>query len=480
VRPVDAHWIDGDWHRGTSGRMLPVIDPSTEQILTEVSCASRSEVDAAVMSARRALGAWRASSLEARAALLLQLAKTLDARSELFAETLAREIGCPLWFGRDFQVPMPIRNLSAMVEALRAIAFEENAGTSVVWREPVGVVAAITPWNAPLHQIVAKVGAAIAAGCTVVVKPSELAPLTVRALVEVLKEAGVPDGVVNVVFGDSETGRALVEHSEVDLVSFTGSVAAGRRVAAAAGEGIKQVKLELGGKSAAILLDDADLPAAMAGVLSSCFSNGGQVCVAQTRLIVPVEARSQVEDLCRSLGAGWVVGHPLAPETRVGPLASEAGRGRVERIITESLAQGARAIIGGHGAPQGIDCGYYVRPTVLTDVTTGMEVVREEVFGPVLSLLHYRDLDEAVELANATKFGLSGGIWTSNRVRGADVARRLRTGQVSINGAPQNYATPFGGCGWSGFGRENGRYGIESFLQYKAVHGAGTPPGSPL
>ncbi|MEH2524090.1 MULTISPECIES: aldehyde dehydrogenase family protein [unclassified Bradyrhizobium] len=480
MRPVDAHWIDGGWHRGTSSRMLPVIDPSTEQILTEVSCASPAEVDAAVSSARRALAVWRGSSLENRAALLLHIAQRLEARTELFAETLAREIGSPLWFGRQFQVPMPIRNLAAMVEALQAIAFEENAASSVVWREPVGVIAAITPWNAPLHQIIAKVGAAIAAGCTVIVKPSELAPSTARALVEVLDEVGVPAGVVNVVFGDGETGRALVEHPEIDLVSFTGSVRAGRKVAALAGEHIKQVKLELGGKSAAVILDDADLEAAVAGVLRSCFSNSGQVCVAQTRLIVPMEARTEIEALCQSLGADWVMGHPLAPETRIGPLASGAGRDRVRRMITEALSQGARAIIGGPGAPEGLTRGYYMYPTVLTDLTAGMEVVREEAFGPVLSLLHYSSLDEAVELANATRFGLSGGIWTSNRERGVEVARRLRTGQVSINGAPQNYATPFGGCGWSGFGRENGRYGIESFLQYKAVHGVQTPPGLPL
>lgn len=472
MTPLDANWIDGTWQRTASTRALPVVDPTTEETFAELSCATQTEVDAAVRSARTALSSWRASSLAARAALLRRLAELLGARTETFAGLLAREIGCPLWFSRDLQVPMPVRNLAAMAAALDAMALEEQAGTSVIWREPIGVVAAITPWNAPLHQIVAKVGAAIAAGCTIVVKPSELAPGTVRELVEVMREAGVPAGVVNVVFGDGETGRGLVEHPDIDMVSFTGSVAAGRKVGAAAGHGIKKAALELGGKSAAIVLRDAALDQAVAGVLRTCFGNSGQVCVAQTRLLVAVEDQPAVEDLCATLGAGWVVGPPLDPATRVGPVASRAARDRVDGFVSGGLAEGARAVLGGAGAPDRMARGFFVRPTILADVTPGMEVSREEVFGPVLVVQGYRDVDEAVELANATRYGLSGAVWSGDRARGLEIARRMRTGQVSLNGAPQNYATPFGGCGWSGIGRENGRFGIEEFLQFKAVHGA--------
>lgn len=469
---LDTNWIGGRWVPATSARRLRLVNPSTARPAATLVLASPADVDQAVQDARRALTSWRGTLLSARAACLDRLRNLLGENTERFAHLLADEIGCPLWFGREMQVPMPIRNLGAMLDALHVMELEQQAGTSAILREPVGVVGAITPWNAPLHQIVAKIGAAVAAGCTVVLKPSELAPATTRALIGLMDGAGFPPGVVNVVFGDAEAGTALVCHPDVDMVSFTGSVGIGRAIGAAAGQAIKKVALELGGKSAAILLPNAPLDQAVAGVLRTCFANSGQVCVAQTRLLAPWELQDEVEALCRQHAASWHVGLPSDSSARMGPMATAAGRDRFLRTVAGAVADGARVVTGGTECPDGLDQGFFVRPTVLSEVTPAMDVVREEVFAPLLTIQTYRDVDEAVEIANATRFGLSGAVWNADVGQALAVARRLRTGQVSLNGAPQNYATPFGGCGWSGTGRENGRFGIDEFLQFKAVHGA--------
>ena len=428
MKLLDGNWIGGRWQPAGSSRSLALVDPSTETTFAELRLASTGDLDFAVEAAQGAAAAWRATTLGQRATSLDRLRGLLVEHTERFARLMAQEIGCPLWFGRDMQVPMPVRNLAAMIEAMSTMRLEEEAGTSAIWREPIGVVAAITPWNAPLHQIVAKLGAALAAGCTVVLKPSELAPSTARALVDLLHLAGLPPGVVNVVFGDAEIGSALAAHDGVDMVSFTGSVRVGRAVGAAAGQGIKKVALELGGKSAAILLDDAPIDQAVPGVMRTCFANSGQVCVAQTRLLVPHSMLAKVEAACRHHAATWRVGRPTDPDARMGPMATRSGRDRFVRGVENAVASGARLVFGGAQWPDGPDIGFFVRPTVLSDVTAEMEVVREEVFGPLLTIQTYAEIDEAVAIANTSRFGLSGAVWGLDTGRAVDVARRMRTG----------------------------------------------------
>jgi acyl-CoA reductase-like NAD-dependent aldehyde dehydrogenase len=472
---LDTHWIEGRWVPSSGRRPLLLLNPTTEEPFAQVIAGDGDDVDRAVRAARAALPGWEATDTAQRSALLRRIRDRLGEQLEPLAREIAREIGSPLWFGRAMQVPMPMGNLSAMADALNAMTLEEAAGTSTITREAIGVVGAITPWNAPLHQIISKIGGALAAGCTTVLKPSELTPRTVRLLIDILHDAGVPPGVINVVFGDGDTGRLLVEHPGLDMVSFTGSVAAGRRIGEATGRGIRKVGLELGGKSAALLMLDAPLDAAVAGVLRTCFANSGQVCVAQSRMIVPEVLAPAVENLCKQQSLEWRVGLPTEEATRVGPLATAAGRERVLGMVGRGLAEGARVVCGGVTRPEGMERGFFVRPTVLADVSSGMEIAQEEVFGPVLVIQTYYDLDEAVALANGTSYGLSGAVWSADRDAATAVARRMRSGQVSVNGAPQNYATPFGGRGLSGIGRENGRFSIEEFLEWKAIHGVRAP-----
>jgi acyl-CoA reductase-like NAD-dependent aldehyde dehydrogenase len=334
------------------------------------------------------------------------------------------------------------------------------------------VVAAITPWNFPLHQIVAKVGAALAAGCTVVLKPSELAPLVARRFARIVHEAGFPPGVFNLVWGNGpDTGAALAAHPDVDMVSFTGSIPGGRAVAHAAAETIKKVALELGGKSATILLDDAPLADAVQTVLRQCFTNSGQICAAQTRLLVPHALMREVEAICKRAASEWTVGDPSHPDTRLGPVANRRQFETVQRHIATALDEGAQLVAGGPGRPAGYDKGYFVRPTVFSGVTMEMSLAHEEVFGPVLAIMPYTDEEHAISIANGTPYGLSGGVFSATPRRALALARRLRTGQVVINGAPQNLAAPFGGYRQSGIGRENGRYGVEEFFEWKSIQG---------
>ncbi|MBE7200194.1 MAG: aldehyde dehydrogenase family protein, partial [Parafilimonas terrae] len=338
-------------------------------------------------------------------------------------------------------------------------------------RVPCGVVAAITPWNAPLHQIVGKVVAALAAGCTVVLKPSEIAPSTAQLFAQAVDEAGLPAGAFNLVWGDAAVGAALVRHREVDVVSFTGSERGGARVAEAAGSEIKRVVLELGGKSAAILLNDAPMEKAVTTVLTQCFANTGQTCVAQSRLLVPRGRLREVEQLCADGAAAWAPGDPRDEATRMGPVASEAQKHTVTRLIEGALRDGARRVAGGGAPSPGLPSGFFVPPTVFSDVAPDSALAQEEVFGPVLSVIPYDSEDEAIRIANGTRFGLSGSVWGDDLSRATGVAARLETGQVGLNGAPQNFLAPFGGVKRSGFGRENGRFGVEEFLQLRAIHG---------
>lgn len=467
---LDNNLINGSWVRA-GGDTIVTVNPATTQPRAQVRFATAMDVDMAVRAAHAAFPAWSARNVAERNAILRRLHDILHERAEDFARVIAEEVGSPLWFSRRIGMAMPVRNLELAIEAAEELFTETAIGTSVLRREPYGVVAAITPWNAPVHQIVAKVGAALAAGCTVVLKPSEFAAETARLFADAVQDAGVPAGVFNMVFGGGDIGEALVAHPLVDVVSFTGSGAVGRKVAATAAGGIKKVALELGGKSATILLDDADLEKAAETIPALCFANSGQVCVSQSRLLVPRELLSRIEGLLIDAAAGWTIGPPTDEASRIGPVASRAQYDRVRRFIETGIAEGARLLVGGADPVRELP-GYYVRPTIFSGVTPDMTIAREEIFGPVLSIIAYDSVDEAIEIANMLPFGLSGGVWSSDVARASEVARRMRTGQVAINGAPQNLAAPFGGYKESGYGRENGRFGVEEFLQMKAIHGA--------
>lgn len=463
-------YVDGAFRDSTGTAVVAVVDPSTEAPVAEVVLCSSADVDAAVAAARRGFEAWRNSSLAMRRDALRAIGLQLAARTDEIVASLAEEIGCPVWLGRLMQVPMPLKGIDLAIEGLDAIAWTETIGNGLVERVPCGVVAAITPWNFPLHQIVAKVAAAIGAGCSVVLKPSEVAPGAAQLFVQAVDAAGLPPGVVNLVWGRAAVGEQLVAHPGVDRVSFTGSTNVGRSIAKAAARLLKPVTLELGGKSAAVLLDDADLDVAMPVVMRMGLANSGQACVAQSRLIAPDALLPEIVERFEALAATWPLGDPRDDATRLGPLATETQYGHVVRMIDEARRDGASLRIG--GAAQGFDRGWYVAPTLFTDVRPGMAIAQQEVFGPVLALMGYDDEAEAEALANATPYGLSGAVWSEDVKRATTFARRMKTGQVVINGAAQNLATPFGGCGASGAGRENGRFGIEDLLDYRALHGA--------
>ncbi|WP_326541165.1 aldehyde dehydrogenase family protein [Pseudorhodoferax sp.] len=467
----EVFYAAGAFHRSGGCTQAVVVNPATAEPAGAVTLCSHDDLDLALRSARQAQPRWAASSLEERRQLLQRLHDALAARGEAVVASLAREIGCPVWLGRSMQVPMALKGLILAAEGLAQVRWQETIGNGVVERVPVGVVAAITPWNFPLHQIAAKVAGALAAGCAVVIKPSEVAPGAALAFVEAVHEAGVPAGLVNLVWGGADIGAALVEDERVDQVSFTGSTAVGRRVMAAAAARLARVTLELGGKSAAVLLDDADLDVALPVVLRMALANSGQACVSQSRVVVPRARLAEVQQRLVSLCDDWPVGDPLDEATRLGPVATGAQLAQVDRMVRHAIDQGAQVLCGGPGPLPSQARGFYVAPTLLGGVHPGMAVAQQEVFGPVLAVLAADDDADAVRLANATAYGLSGAVWSCDVARAAAVARQMRTGQVVINGAAQNLATPFGGWGHSGFGRENGRFGIEECLQYRALHG---------
>ncbi|HYF25240.1 MAG TPA: aldehyde dehydrogenase family protein [Baekduia sp.] len=453
--------------------MIDVVDPSTEEVVARVAEDGAQGVDAAVRAARAALAGWAATALDDRLALLEAFAGQLEERAEELAQAIAREIGMPIGQARTVQVPLAPAGLHAAVAAARAFPFSEQDGPATIVREPAGVVAAITPWNFPLHQIVAKIGPALAAGCTVVLKPSELAPTNALLLAEAAREAGLPGGVLELVSGTGPvTGEALVAHPDVAVVSLTGSVRAGRRVGALAGAGLKRVCLELGGKSPSIVLDDADAEAAIRHSVSRSFLNSGQACNAPTRLLVRRDALADAEALAREVAEELVVGPAFEDGVTMGPVISADARDRVLGIVDAAARDGARLVTGG-GAPAR-ERGYFVAPTVFSDVGADSELAQTEVFGPVLAIQAYDDDDDAVRLANATPYGLSAEVWTADTQRARAVAARLRCGQVKVNGVRTRDAlqAPFGGYGQSGVGRELGRFGLEELLEVKAVLGA--------
>ncbi|WP_051837289.1 aldehyde dehydrogenase family protein [Streptomyces sp. NRRL WC-3742] len=463
-------YIDGAWRPSRDAGAITVLNPATEQVLASVPAGGAADVDAAVAAARRAARAWGATAREERLAPLTRLRDGLAAAQEEITATVVAELGAPVGFAAAVHAGLPLTVAGSYLALLAEHPFEERIGNSVVLAEPAGVVAAITPWNYPLHQIVAKVVPALAAGCPVVLKPAEDTPLVARLFARLVHEAGFPAGVFNLVTGTgTEAGAALIAHPGVDLVSFTGSTGVGREVAATAGRALKRVALELGGKSANVVLPGADLARAVNVNVANVFANSGQTCSAWTRLLVHEDRYEEAVELAAEACAKYVPGDPADPRTRIGPLVNAEQLARVRRYLDGALAEGARLVVGGSEPVEGLPTGYYVRPTVLADVTPEMTVAQEEIFGPVLVVLPYRDKDHAAELANGTPYGLAGGVWAADTETAAAFARRLDTGQVDLNGGRFNPLAPFGGYKSSGLGRELGRHGLEEFLTYKSL-----------
>lgn len=464
----EHHFINGRFCPVSVAGTTVVHDCATEEAIGQVAHGSSKNVSAAVSAARNAAAQWRATSVVKRAKYLRLIADALERRGAQLAQGISREVGMPLKLCQRIQVDAPIAAWRAMADTVGDFQFAIDVGHSIVMHESVGVVAAITPWNYPLHQITGKLAPALAAGCTVVLKPSELAPTTARMLMEAVAESGIPAGVVNVVLGDAVTGRALVEHPGVEMVSFTGSTSVGRQIASTAAALLKRISLELGGKSASVVLDDADMAQAVRHAVSSCFLNSGQTCSAITRLLVPEDRYEE----CRALVAGAVarlkVGDPGDSATRIGPLISASQRSRVLAIVKEAEAAGFDLIAGGSTAAVPA-IGYFVAPTAFGRIAPDSQIAQEEVFGPVLAVLTYDNETQAISLANGTKYGLAGAVWSASEERARRVACEIRAGQVDVNGAVFNPADPFGGFACSGMGREGGTFGLAEFLEPRAI-----------
>lgn len=467
-------YIDGDWvEPAEPGATVAAVNPATEEPTALVALGSAADVDRAVAAARRAFPAFAETSREERLALLRRIVDAYKARYEDIAAAISCEVGAPLAMARNAQAAMGIAHLKQTIAVLSAYAFEKEAGSSLIVREPVGVVGLITPWNWPMNQIACKVAPAIAAGCTIVLKPSELAPVSARIFAEALDAAGVPKGVFNLVQGTGDpVGSAIAAHPDIDMVSFTGSTRAGILVAKAAADTVKRVHQELGGKSANIILPDADLRRAVTGGAHGCFHNSGQSCNAPTRMLVHESQYEEAVEHAAAVARKLKVGDPAAADTTLGPVIGAGQFDRIQGLIATGVAEGARLAAGGPGRPDGLERGFFVRPTVFADVTPEMTVAREEIFGPVLAILKYRDEDEAVAIANDSPYGLSGYVSSGDPERARRVARRLRTGSVHLNGALPDLAAPFGGYKRSGNGREWGEAGFEEFLETKAILGA--------
>src|SRR3954447_1411545 len=463
-------YIGGEWVSPSGDGSLDVIDSTTEQGMGRVPEGTAADVARAVAAARAAFEEWSQVPLEQRVAACAAIGQQLAARSAEIAALISREVGMPIELSTMIQAGLPTMDFASMPEVAARTAWEEQVGNSLIVREPVGVVGCITPWNYPLHQLCAKVAPALAAGCAVVAKPSEVTPLTAFVLAEIMDEVGLPPGLFNLVPGYGQTvGEAIAAHPGIDMVSFTGSTRAGKRVAEVASGTVKRVALELGGKSPNVILDDADLLKAVPDGLGKCFLNSGQTCSALTRMLVPRARLAEVEQIAAAALPHFPVGDPLQPGNTMGPLVSDTQRERVRGYIRKGVEEGAKLVAGGEDPPEGAERGYFVQPTIFSEVTPEMTIAQEEIFGPVLVLMPYEDDEDAVRLANATIYGLAGGVWSGDEDRARRVARRLRTGQVEINGAAFNPLAPFGGYKQSGHGRELGRFGLEEFLETKAI-----------
>ncbi len=463
-------YIDGTWAEPYGDGTIEVINPASEETIGFVPVGSEADVNAAVEAAKGAFYSWSCTSVEERADFLNKLSGAIKDRAEELAMLITSEVGTPIEYSRMAMVGTPRVVTRSYAKILDNFVWEEKIRNSLVVKEPIGVVAMITPWNFPLHQIIGKVAPAIAAGCTMVLKPSKEAPLNAFVLAEILDDIGLPSGVFNLVSGHGrEIGEAMSSHPGVDMVSFTGSTNAGVRVTELAAPTVKRVTLELGGKSANIILDDADIPRAASSAIYACFGNSGQECSALTRLLIPEDSRDEVIDVISGKIGRYTVGDPMVEGNRCGPLVSKSQQESVSSFISSGIEEGATLVAGGEGLPDGLECGFYVKPTVFADVTPEMTIFREEIFGPVLSITAYSSEEEAIELANDSEYGLSGGVWSMDEERAMSVARRMRTGQVSINGGAFNVTAPFGGYKRSGLGRELGVHGLEEFLEIKSI-----------
>ena len=467
-------YIDGAWQAPTTKKTLPVVNPATEEPLYEVALGSAADVDKAVAAARRAFETYSLTTREQRVELLGKIIEVYTRRMKEVGASISDEMGAPLGFAERFQAGAGLGHLMTTRDVLKTYPFEERLGTAMIVREPVGVVGMITPWNWPLNQIACKVAPALAAGCTMVLKPSEYTPTSALIFAEILHEAGVPKGVFNLVNGlGAEVGAAMSVHPGIDMVSFTGSTRAGIDVVQRAAPTVKRVTQELGGKSPNIILEDADLGKLIAAGTAHCFNNTGQSCNAPTRMLVPFTKMKDAAAIAKAVADKAKPGDPRSTETTMGPVVNRVQWEKIQGLIKKGIDEGATLVTGGLGRPDGLNKGYYVRPTIFADVTNDMTIAREEIFGPVLSIIGYKDEDEAVRIANDTPYGLAGYVSSGDVQRARRVARRLRAGNVNLNGAPNERAAPFGGYKQSGNGREWGRFGVEEYLEVKAVAGWG-------
>ena len=470
IRTYTQQYINGEWTDAESDEKLDVINSTTEEVIARIPQGTVNEADRAVAAAKAAFDAWSQTPVAERTGWLRKIHEKMEKRQEEIAKIISQEVGMPFKLSNIVQAGGPIKEIAAFADIADNYAFEEKIGNSVVVKEPIGVVACITPWNFPLNQIVAKIAPALAAGCTVVLKPTEIAPINAMILTEVIHEVGLPNGVFNLVNGTGPVvGEALAAHPDVDMVSFTGSTRAGKRVSELAAQTVKRVALELGGKSPNIILDDADFEKAVKAGLSNAFFNSGQTCSAHTRMLVPKERQDEVIAIAKARAETFTLGDPFEEGTRLGPLVSATQRDRVRSYIKKGQEEGATLVTGGAEQPENQPKGYFVKPTVFANVKNDMTIAQEEIFGPVLSIIPYEDEDDAVRIANDTIYGLAGGVWSQDVERAKRVARRVRAGQVDINGGMYNVQAPFGGYKQSGNGREHGIYGLEEFLQPKAM-----------
>lgn len=465
-------YIDGAWVEPSDPKPFDVINPANEQVIGQIMMGNKDDVNKAVAAAKRSFPSFSQTSVQERLELLDAIIAAYGARMDEVAETISAEMGAPMWLSKAAQAAMGIAHLTTVRGILENYAFEKQQGNTMIRKEPVGVCGLITPWNWPINQIACKVAPAIAAGCTMVLKPSEVAPLNAALWAEILDDAGVPAGVFNLVNGDGiEVGEVMSHHPDIDMMSFTGSTRAGVAVAKASADTVKRVAQELGGKSANIILDDADFNKAVAQGVQSCFMNSGQSCNAPTRMLVPAARHDEVVEIAKAAAEQVKVGDPNGEDTTIGPVVSEMQFEKIQTLIETAINEGTELVTGGLGKPDGLNAGYYVKPTIFANVTNDMTIAREEVFGPVLSILKYETEEEAIAIANDTVYGLSGYVQSGDIKHAADVASKMRTGNVHLNGAGADLGAPFGGYKQSGNGREWGEHGFEDFLETKAVLG---------
>jgi len=472
VKEALQFYINGQWVDPATPKTLEVINPATEEPCATISMGSEADLDKAVAAAKAAFPAWSTTSREERLKVFEKIIEVYQTRYDEIAETISTEMGAPIWLAKAAQAATGLAHFQTNMEVLKNYAFEETRGTTQIVKEPVGVCGFITPWNWPVNQIVCKVAPALAAGCTMVLKPSEVAPMNAIIVAEILHEAGVPAGVFNLVNGDGPSvGAPLSAHKDVDMVSFTGSTRAGILVAKAAADTVKRVTQELGGKSPNIILEDADMAKAVGGGIQGVMMNSGQSCNAPTRMFVPASKNEEAKAIAKAAAEQVKVGDPFTDGTTIGPVVSEVQFNKIQDLIQKGIDEGATLLTGGTGRPDGLNKGYYVRPTVFADVTPDMTISREEIFGPVLSILSYDSEEQAIEMANDTEYGLSSYVQSGDIERARKVASQIRAGDVHLNGAGPDFNAPFGGYKQSGNGREWGEHGFEEFLETKAVLG---------